>query len=204
MVSGLHAAPAVIRYDRRQHGIQLGLTPAGSRALLGVPASALVRTLLPLRELLGPGTDRMYDEVAGAATWAERYDALDRHLLARAGSLAGTTPVRAELRHAWAALEQRDDVHVAEVAAELGWSRRHLTTAFTGEFGLRPKQLARVARFQRARALLPQTGLARVSAEAGYADQAHLTREWRELSGYTPTEWMRAEFPFLQDPVSAT
>ena len=31
------------------------------------------------------------------------------------------------------------------------------------------------------------------------ATNGELTREWRELSGYTPAEWLRSEFPFLQD-----
>jgi AraC-like DNA-binding protein len=41
--------------------------------------------------------------------------------------------------------------------------------------------------------------LADAAALAGYADQAHLTREWRELAGYAPTEYLRVELPFLQD-----
>lgn len=60
-------------------------------------------------------------------------------------------------------------------------------------------------RFQRSRRMLlrPQAGtLADISASCGYADQAHLTREWRELAGYSPSEWLRAELPFLQDLAS--
>ena len=39
----------------------------------------------------------------------------------------------------------------------------------------------------------------RVALDAGYADQAHLTREWQEFGGCTPTTWLREEFPFVQD-----
>lgn len=94
---------------------------------------------------------------------------------------------------------------VAAVAAEVGWSRRHLTTQVGAELGLSPKAYQRVARFQTAHRrlhALARTGrpsLAAVAADTGYADQAHLTREWVELGGCTPARWLREEFPFVQD-----
>ena len=68
------------------------------------------------------------------------------------------------------------------------------------EFGLSPRQLARIGRFERAQALA-QAGmpLAETAHRAGFADQAHLTREWVALAGCPPTTWLREEFPFLQD-----
>jgi AraC-like DNA-binding protein len=42
-------------------------------------------------------------------------------------------------------------------------------------------------------------GLAEIAARCGYADQAHLTREWRELAGCTPSTWLAEELPSVQD-----
>src|SRR3954451_17415904 len=50
-VSGLHAGPAAIHHDGTQRGIQLGLTTAGARALLGVPAGVLAGELLEVGEV---------------------------------------------------------------------------------------------------------------------------------------------------------
>lgn len=201
LASGLHVAPALIRHDGSQHGIQFGLTPAGARTLLGLPAGEIARTLLPLQALLGPGADRLYVDVAGAATWERRFAALDRHLLARAGELRPV--IRPELRWAWGSLARRAGaVRVQDLAAELGWSRRHLTAQFGAEFGVTPKQAARLVRFQHARAVLlsgTRPDVAEAAARCGYSDQAHLTREWRELAGYSPRQWLREEFPFLQE-----
>ncbi|MEP7088790.1 MAG: AraC family transcriptional regulator [Nocardioidaceae bacterium] len=200
MVSGLHTTPAAIHHSGFQHGVQLAFTPAGSRALLGQPAAALAATIVPLDELLGPSATRLYDEVATARTWAERFDVLDRHLRGLAVQRRDVEPVRAELAWAWQQLvRSRGRTRVAELAHELGWSRRHLSGRFGAEFGLSPKQLTRVVRFMHARRLLPGGGLAAVAAQAGYADQSHLTREWRELAGCTPSAWLREEFPFVQD-----
>src|SRR6188474_2107788 len=50
-VSGLHAGPAEIHHDGTQRGVQLGLTTAGARALLGVPAAELAGELLEVDDV---------------------------------------------------------------------------------------------------------------------------------------------------------
>jgi len=195
MTAGLHDGPALIRHDGFQFGIQLGLTPAGARRLLGVPAAALRASLVPLADVLG--TDRLYDEVAGAPDWPTRFQVLDQALLALAPGGRGLRPV---LAVAWQRLHDEPSRRVGDLAAELGWSRRHLTAQFTAEYGVGPKQVTRLVRFARARdGLASGRSIGEVAAETGFADQAHLTRDWRELAGCTPAQWLRAEFPFLQD-----
>ncbi len=54
VLGGLHTAPAIITHEGRQSGIQLGLSPLGARALLGVPASELAEIDVPAEEVLGP------------------------------------------------------------------------------------------------------------------------------------------------------
>jgi transcriptional regulator GlxA family with amidase domain len=68
--------------------------------------------------------------------------------------------------------------------------------------------MARVMRFERARRLLvshARPALADVAAACGYADQAHLTRDWRALAGQSPRAWLASEhLPFVQDDEVAT
>jgi AraC-like DNA-binding protein len=73
---------------------------------------------------------------------------------------------------------------IAELAERLGLTERGLHRRAVGAFGYRPKLLHRVLRFRRA-VRLARSGLAfaTVAADAGYADQAHLAREVRELAG---------------------
>jgi AraC-like DNA-binding protein len=194
MVSGLHAGPALIHHDGFQHGVQLALTPRGARALLGVPAGALAGALLPLEER------RAYDAMAAATSWPERFDVLDRWLLDRAASRE-PTGIRGELAHVWRRIgRSHGAVRVADLAGEVGWSRRHLTDRFTAEYGITPKQAARVARFQLARGQLASgAAIADVAVACGYSDQAHLTRDFRDLGGCTPTSWRREQLSFVQD-----
>jgi AraC-like DNA-binding protein len=203
LVGGLHTRPARIAHAGRQAGIQLSLTPAGARALLGCPAGALASLDAPLEDLLGPVGTELVERVRSATGWPARFAALDAVLLreVRDGG------VRPEVAEAWRlTTASAGRLPVAEVAGRVGWSVRHLEQRFRAETGLGPKEAARVARFDRARRALAgraATGrpldLAGLAGAAGFADQAHLTREWRAFSGLPPTRWLQAEFGFVQD-----
>ncbi len=85
----------------------------------------------------------------------------------------------------------RPDARAETVAAEVGLSMRQLRRRCHAAAGYGPKTLHRVLRFRRFVSSIdadPQAGrdLAVIAARAGYADQAHLTRECRTLSGLTP------------------
>lgn len=78
---------------------------------------------------------------------------------------------------------------VRALAGRLGLSERQLRRRCTDALGYGPKTLDRILRFQRFRALATRrrdVGLAQLAAVAGYADQAHLTRECRRLAGESP------------------
>ncbi|MFD4796703.1 AraC family transcriptional regulator [Streptomyces anulatus] len=200
VAGGLMCRSVAIHHDGRQHGVQLSLTPLGARAIYGMPAAELAQRLVPLDELLGALAVELVDRLRAATTWTARFAALDELLLRAVGSGAGGDRVpreRPEVAEAWRRLvAARGRVQVGAIAAELGWSRRYLTERFRGEVGLSPKTFARVLRFEHAHELaaaqdpLPWADVASVS---GYADQAHLVRDWREFTNRTPTAWRRGE-----------
>ena len=80
---------------------------------------------------------------------------------------------------------------VASIAERIGWSRKHLARRFTDEIGLGPKSVSRIVRLSRAivAARTGSDGWADIAADCGYADQAHLVREFRALAGTSPTTW---------------
>jgi AraC-like DNA-binding protein len=196
LVGGLHTAPVLIEQDRTQCGIHLELDPLGVRTLLGVTAAELSGRVVSLAEF---GLGELPERLAAVPAWSERFAILDDVLAARAVEPVSPSP---ELGEAWRRMRGADGmVRVAELAVEIGWSRRHFGERFRAEVGLAPKQAARVLRFERAGRLLRRGhgDLARLAAECGYYDQAHLSNEWRALAGCTPRTWIAEELPFLQD-----
>jgi AraC-like DNA-binding protein len=216
LASGLSTRPAVIAHDGEQYGVQLALTPAGARSLLGAPAGALGPTVVSLDNLLGPEAWELADRLASAPTWEERFGVLDDMLSARAaGAARGAGVARAardgrraeppaEVAYAWRRIvESRGTARVGDLAVEVGWSRRHLGERFAREYGLTPRDVARVVRFERSHRLLRKVSrptLAEVATACGYYDQAHLARDWNDLAGCPPSQWLaREELPFVQD-----
>lgn len=197
LTSGLHRRPALVHTHGYQHGIQLGLTPLGARTLLGLPAGALSGEIVEQTDV-PLGLPAGFHAQLAEADWPMRFRLLGEHLQRRVMNLAGAT-LAPELSEAWRVLAERPDSRVQHLADHVGWSRRHLTARFTSEFGLSPKQAASISRFERAVPLVRQgRRLSDVAAISGYADQAHLNREWRALAGQTPTE-TRNDFPIVQD-----
>ncbi|MGA4855815.1 helix-turn-helix domain-containing protein [Streptomyces koyangensis] len=200
VAGGLMCRSVAIHHDGRQQGVQVALTPLGARAVYGVPAAELAHRLVPLDELLGALAAELSDRLRSATTWAARFAVLDELLLravGRGGPGGHEHRVRPEVAEAWRRLvAARGGVQISALAAELGWSRRYLGERFRGELGLSPKTFARVLRFAHAHELAAAEGplpWGEVAAVSGYADQAHLVRDWREFTGRSPRAWRRGE-----------
>jgi len=205
VLGGLHTRPALIDATRPQEGLQYALTPLAAGALLGLPAAELAERTADLADVLGRAADRLVDDLAAAPGWAERFTRLDAALLDRlCGDVA---PVPPEVREAWGVLHRSAGrCRVEDLAAHVGWSRRHLSEQFRLATGVPPKQAARIARFEATRRLLldpRRPPLAEVAVRCGYADQPHLAREWRALAGCSVGTWLREELPFVQDSAPA-
>lgn len=207
LIGGLHVTPALITHDGRQSGIMVGLSPLGARTLLGLPAGELADLDLDAAELLGPLAGEIRERILAEDSWPDRFAVLNQMLLSRiAASPAAAASVSAEVGHAWMMLLRSGGrASIADVATATGWSGRHLRGRFRAETGLTPKAAARVIRFHRARKMLErrvtsgqQPALADLAAECGYFDQAHLAREFRELAGCPPSQWLAAEFRNVQ------
>lgn len=195
MVAGLHTRPCLVRTHGIQHGIQLLLSPQGFRSFFGAPIGALAHQLASTQDFGVPAA--VHDRIASATDWSTRFDLLEGHLLQLATDPA--TAVPAELSHAWNLLGS-PLARVEAVAAEVGWSRRQLQNRCAQEFGIAPKQLARVVRFGHCRAAVRGgLALAEAASRYGFSDQAHLSREWTEFAGLPPRRSLTEEFPILQD-----
>ncbi|TDC97767.1 AraC family transcriptional regulator [Actinomadura sp. 7K507] len=185
-VAGMYDGHGMYRSPGGQRGIQLDVTPLGAYTLFGVPMARLTNIAVDLPDLLGRGAHTLVGRLTDAASWGERFDVLDAFLLRRLE--AGPVP-DPEVARAWRLLNGDLAVTVADVAADVGWSRKHLTNRFREQAGLPPKVMGRVLRFQRAVELLTGgAGFADAAFASGFYDQAHLNREFRALAGCTPTD----------------
>ena len=189
---GMHVPVTITEHDGISRGVQVDLTPIGARMLLGGPMHEVAGRVTALDDVVRLDLPERF---AAAGSWEERFSLLDAALASR---MLEARPPPPDVEWAWRRLEEtRGRIAVAELAAELGCSRRHLGNRFRDHVGVPPKAAARVLRFHHALERLGEGGQrwADVALECGYYDQPHLNREFRALAGVPPGEL----FPFVQD-----
>ncbi|CAM4479788.1 helix-turn-helix transcriptional regulator [Nocardia ninae] len=157
--------------------VGLRFAPGTAPALLGVPAHELRDQRIELADVWASGTVRRLTEQLGAAD--DPVAALEQIALRRAAEVAPPDPV---LPKVVAALDA--GWSVAATAEAAGLNARLLHRRSLAAFGYGPKTLARVLRMQRALALARRgMSFADIAVSTGFADQAHLAREMRDLAG---------------------
>jgi AraC-like DNA-binding protein len=198
-VNGMRASYASIDGGCSPEYLQVPLSPPGAHAVFGLPMDELTGQLVDLRDLIGESGRRLGDRLRATPTWPQRFTVLDRFFLRR---IEEAPPPAAEVLLAWRRLaDSGGRIPIREISAEVGWSHKHLITKFTRVVGLPPKRAARLIRFERLLRAVDRgrgTGWAELAADFGYADQAHLTREFTEFAGTSPGAYVAAragEFP---------
>jgi AraC-like DNA-binding protein len=161
--------------------------------VVGVAASELVDLEVGADELWGRPGAELGERVAGATTLPEALALLEAHVARRLERASGPDPLVTE---AVSRLMPWRAPDVGSLPAALHISERQLRRRSLAAIGLAPKVLQRMLRFQGFLALVQHAlahgrppaadGLARLAAEAGYADQSHLTRESVRLMGIPP------------------
>jgi AraC-like DNA-binding protein len=210
MVAGPATAAVVAPATPGQGRVGVRFRVGAAGAALGAPAADLCDQGVPLAELWGVGARRIEECVAAAGSPKDA-------LLALIGGVAQRLPApetadhevrRAALALARPAAGADTAVTVAASARAANLSERQLRRRFERAVGYGPATLARVLRFQRFLHGANAPGadrapLARLAAEAGYADQAHLARECRRLSGLAPSSLLAAGATAAGEPPHA-
>jgi AraC-like DNA-binding protein len=193
-VAGLDDTYSLVDSDTPGAAIQVDFTPIGAGQLLQLPMHLVSKRTTELNDLLGSEADRLVERLVEARDWPGRFLTLDNFLLSRIRRYE--RPTR-EIDWAWRQLDlSRGSIRVQKISDQLGWTRKRLVKAFRDEVGIPPKALARVLRFRRALAqFTSQKDFSQLAAECGYSDQAHMIRDFKDLSGLTPADLVRVYSP---------
>ncbi|TPJ80114.1 AraC family transcriptional regulator [Mesorhizobium sp. B2-6-2] len=185
--AGLYAGPVMIESFGGACCIQVNFTPLGARQFFGLPMSELRDRMVGLDDALGFDGMALRDRLGEASDWNARFDIAEGFITSRLVEANALSP---EIAWAYrAVIASGGRTRISTLAGEIGWSRKHLAARFTDAIGIGPKTLSRIVRFNRALSLSKRqdNDWAGIAADCGYADQAHLVREFRQLAGETPT-----------------
>jgi len=172
---------------------------AGIAPFARVPARALTQQSIPLGDLWGGLATELEARVAEAPTPTAMVAAATVVLAHRIASAPRDHMAQRAFHAQWLVFRSGNAMSVERLGYTLGLSYKALERLFDERLGLTPKRALRVARFSRAlhglqRSSQPRGDLSRIAHDAGYADHAHFTREFRALAGLTPTEFIAQRF----------
>lgn len=192
IVGGARARCYVRGVSKLSRSVGAMLQPGAAVPLFGVSAAELSGRHTRLEELWGAAAEDVRERLLELESPQAQLDYFEWVLLQRVPRVRGLHPAIA------AALERLSvGSDVRGIVADSGYSHRHFIALFEGAVGLTPKRYARVLRFRSTLARLatePRVTLAELALAAGYADQAHFNRDFREMAGISPTEY-RARAP---------
>jgi AraC-like DNA-binding protein len=158
--------------------------------ILGFPISELTDCHVSVDAVWGARGHELRERLLGARSPNSVFSILETELIARLKRPLLIHPAVSNalaFRSAgWPA------IRVADVQRDTGYSPRHFVALFRKAVGLTPKHYYRIKRFMAVLQDLASSDpedLADLATSAGYSDQAHLTREFREFAGVTPTQY---------------
>jgi AraC-like DNA-binding protein len=170
------------------------LRPGAARAAFGCSASHIVNGLVLLGDL-NSGAAGLHEKLLAAGELHGRHRLLSNWVRA---ALARADARDLAVIGACSRLMKEPNAEVDTVARHLDWNSRTLHRQFVAACGYGPKRFQRIMRVQNAiRAMhsSPRTRFADLAAKAGYADQAHMTRDFRSITGFTPARYIATTAP---------
>lgn len=192
-VAGTAQATSLSRSTGAMAGVHVRAPLTTLARIAGVPLAALTNRVVTLADLPGTKRARIGERLLDARAPEARWAALDRFVTDRLAASELAEPALAFVLSRLAAGQR-----VQSLADEIGCSRKLLARRFKTETGLHPRAFIGLARFERFATLLqaePHAALAGAAVAAGYADQAHLTREVARYAVATPAELRRRLIP---------
>ena len=188
-IAGPDTGPVVYELEPGYEAAGLRLRPGAAGSVLGIPLAEIRDQRAPLEWLWGRDAALLEERLALAEP-GDRRRLLEQAVRPLAREAEPDPLVVASL-----GLLGRRESSVAELSRTLAIGERALRRRFDRAIGYGPKKLDRIIRFRRFLHLAGSRSgesLAETAFELGYADQAHLTRECRRLSGLTPGDLLGA------------
>jgi AraC-like DNA-binding protein len=189
LVAGPDTGPVIEAVSPNATIVGIRFHPGAAMRCLNVPAAEIANRRLPLAELWGRRAQQLAEQLLEAATPDAAAAMLERSLSTGMRYDGDSDRAGRDLRRALQGRLSTHETHVRDLVAGLGASERTIRRRCIELFGYGPKTFVRIIRFQRFIARVrrgDRLPLSVLATLCGYADQAHLSREVRRLSGLTP------------------
>lgn len=191
LIGGARASSYAKRVDESSASVGAVLRPGATHSLFRAAAGDFANRHTSLEDVWpAAAVAELRERLTEAAGLERRLSIWEYFLMCRLPGEMGLDPM---IAHMLSGLNR--GMVIGDLVTDIGLSHRYLAASFVQAVGLTPKLYQRVRRFNRVLGHLHQrseTPLADLAARLGYADQAHLNRDFREFAGLSPGDYRRA------------
>jgi AraC-like DNA-binding protein len=178
------------RFNGHIFGFAIFLKPFTSWQLFQTPPSTLANVHCDGANVLGRGTEVLWERLAESPSFSKRVQVIENYLLPFAANARSRTSI---MKSAHDIFRRKGAARIDNLAFHTSLSVRQYERRFVEEMGLSPKLFARITRYQMAldaKRRAPACSWLRIAHEYGYFDQMHMIRDFQNLGGDTPGQML--------------
>jgi AraC-like DNA-binding protein len=174
--------------------------PGALASFIRVPVKELSDRYVSLSQLFGKKGAELEKAVCAATSTVLRQSLIEAFLVSVVQQEKTTDPLLPQRT-----LEQiagrEEPVKIAELSKQLNVSSRHLERKFNAQFGMTPKLFLKILRFQNIFKIIQKgkvKSLTDLTYRAGYFDQSHFYRDFKQFAGHSPKEHFKENAKFTR------
>jgi AraC-like DNA-binding protein len=175
-----------IMVSKKIKAIRVDFRPGALYRLLGIPMHELFDQGIPAHELLGNEINHLNEQLLNASDVDVARDAVEQYLLRKRNASKIALPIDRAITEL---MRTNGNTAIEKIASLACLSLRQFERKCRERVGMSPKAYARIVRFSKAyrlREARPELSWTTIANEAGYFDQMHMIRDFKEFAGTTP------------------
>ena len=195
-IIGIRKQSLVISQTGRQHFFCIRFKPGGTYPFFKIPAHLFANAFYSVNDLLGNDIRMLEEQLYEAKDNAERVVITDQFLLKK---LSASNDDYVFVAKCAPCLLQSDDVKTTAHCFNTNY--KTLERRFQKVLGLSPSELLKITRFNRAVLAMYScrfNSLTSIAHHCGYYDQSHFIREFRQLTNFSPKDFLKEQFTIVQ------
>lgn len=183
---GAQITPFKLRAEESHKAVSIIFYPGGLNRFLNIPLTELFDNGYSARDVIGKEIEELLDQSHNTTSFAELNNIVQCYFLRKLSKVKEELPIDFALRH----LQANYNTHLDKIAGMACMSIRNFERKCKERLGMTAKMYARIARFHKAYRMLgskPVISWTDLTYEAGYYDQTHFIKDFKEFAKVTPT-----------------
>jgi AraC-like DNA-binding protein len=200
-VSGVRTQPITIPSGRDSRMLIVAFKKGKAHPFYDFPMSELANLVVDADIVFGKKLHELREQLLNTPSIPQMFLLVEHFLLQQAGdSLHANTPSKCIEYAVSKIVNQPNIVGFQQVSRQIGYSQKHFIDLFKKQVGVPPKQFLKLMRFQKAIQEIENNKSIQwinIATESGFYDQAHFINDFKDFSGFTPSEYIKrkAETP---------